>query len=166
MNEEVILVDEHDTPLGTMEKIEAHKKGVLHRAFSVFIFNSKNELLLQQRAFTKYHSAGLWTNTCCSHPRAGEDNKAAAIRRLREEMGIETDLQYKTNFIYKILFNNGLTEHEYDHIYTGYSNHSPIINKEEVNAYRWESIEKLKEQIKTQPEQFTYWFRLAMEKIF
>lgn len=166
MREEVILVNERDEPLGLMEKMEAHKKGILHRAFSVFIFNSNNQLLLQQRALTKYHSAGLWTNTCCSHPRSGENTLAAAHRRLKEEMGIEIPLSYKTQFIYKTAFDNGLTEHELDHVFVGYSDVNPVINSEEVNSYRWQNIEELKREIHSSPEQFTSWFRIALDKIF
>src|SRR5688572_19216713 len=120
-----------------MEKMEAHEKGLLHRAFSVFIFNDKGEMLLQQRALNKYHSGGLWTNACCSHPRPGEDTLQAAKRRLQEEMGIETPLTLKTSFTYKTAFENGLTEHEFDHIFTGTFNGEPNINSTEVNSYCW-----------------------------
>jgi isopentenyl-diphosphate Delta-isomerase len=164
--EEVILVDENDLALGRMEKLEAHQKGVLHRAFSVFIFNSKNELLIQRRALSKYHSAGLWTNTCCSHPRPGEETLSAAKRRLNEEMGMTSELTYKTHFIYKTEFDNSLIEHEFDHVYTGVSDVTPIINKEEVDSYKWLSLNELKSQIESHPEQFTSWFKIAMEKLF
>lgn len=164
--EEVILVDKSDRALGTMEKTEAHRKGVLHRAFSVFIFNSKKELLLQQRALNKYHSAGLWTNTCCSHPRPGEDTLLAARRRLREEMGLETELTFKTSFVYRTEFENGMTEHEFDHVFTGKSNNDPIINVEEVCAYRWLAADAVKTEIRSQPEKFTSWFRIAMDTLF
>lgn len=166
MREEVILVDESDKPVGTMEKMEAHTKGLLHRAFSIFIFNSKNEILLQQRALTKYHSAGLWTNTCCSHPRPGEDTLAAAIRRLEEEMGMQTKLEYKTSFIYKTKFDNDLTEYEFDHVFIGTTDLKPVLNKEEVHAFKWLSPEKIKEEIRATPEAFTSWFKIAMEKLF
>lgn len=166
MREEVILVNEHDEPVGLMEKMEAHEKGILHRAFSVFIFNSKNELLLQRRALSKYHSAGLWTNTCCSHPRSGEETLAAAYRRLKEEMGIEVALNYKTQFIYKSEFDNGLTEHELDHVFVGYSDTNPLINSEEVHSYQWRNLSELKQEIRSSPEQFTSWFRIALDKIF
>lgn len=164
--EEVILVDISDNAIGRMEKLEAHQKGVLHRAFSVFIFNENNELLLQRRALTKYHSAGLWTNTCCSHPRPGEETISAANRRLKEEMGMEVNLSFKTSFIYKTEFENGLTEHEFDHIYTGNSNINPIINTEEVHSFEWLSTESIKERIKNKPEEFTSWFKIAMERLF
>ncbi|TAE84394.1 MAG: isopentenyl-diphosphate Delta-isomerase [Bacteroidetes bacterium] len=163
MHEFVILVDDQNNEIGVMEKQEAHEKALLHRAFSVFIFNDKRELLLQQRALTKYHSAGLWTNTCCSHPRIGEQTKDAAQRRLKEEMGIETPLLEKGTFIYKAAFDNGLTEHELDFIYTGTYNHAPIINTQEVNAYRWLSLEKVQEDIALYPDNYTVWFKIILE---
>src|SRR5688572_11010720 len=123
--EEVVLVDASDKVVGTMEKMEVHEKGLLHRAFSVFVFNSKRELLMQQRALQKYHSAGLWTNTCCSHPRPGEETISAAKRRLKEEMGLEIELESQFSFIYKTTFGNGLTEHEYDHVYFGFTDQPP-----------------------------------------
>ncbi|WP_317898351.1 isopentenyl-diphosphate Delta-isomerase [Aurantibacillus circumpalustris] len=166
MKEEVILVDLYDNAIGKMEKLEAHKQGVLHRAFSVFIFNSKKELLIQQRALTKYHSAALWTNTCCSHPRPGESIYDAAKRRLMEEMGMETELEYKSHFIYKTKFNNDLTEHEFDHVFVGASDLKPEINKVEVNAYKYLSLDEIKNEIKNKPEEFTSWFKIAIEKLF
>lgn len=164
--DQVILVDEQDKPIGNMGKLEAHQKGHLHRAFSVFIFNSKNQLLLQRRALTKYHSAGLWTNTCCSHPRPNEDTLTAANRRLNEEMGMQTNLTHKTSFIYKTNFDNGLTEHEFDHVFIGKSDSNPIINPEEVDSFKWISLEELKANIKTNPELYTSWFKIALEKVF
>jgi isopentenyl-diphosphate Delta-isomerase len=164
--EMVILVDENDRQLGTMEKMEAHRKGILHRAFSVFIFNPAGEMLLQRRAADKYHSPGLLTNTCCSHPRPGESTADAASRRLIEEMGIKADLRHKTSFIYKTRFDNALTEHEFDHVFFGVTNKSPVINRHEVQEYCWMKIENIKEEIKRNPEQFTSWFRIAMEKLF
>jgi isopentenyl-diphosphate Delta-isomerase len=166
MLDEVILVDEKDAPCGTMEKMEAHRKGVLHRAFSVFIFNSKGEMLLQQRAFSKYHSGGLFSNACCSHPRPGEDTLDAAHRRLKEEMGIETELHYKTSFVYRATFENGLTEHEYDPVYTGVCDDEPAINPFEVASYKWLDADELKKEIGLHPERFSYWFRMAIEKLF
>jgi len=166
MLEEVILVDEKDTPTGTMEKMEAHKTGALHRAFSIFIFNSNGEMLLQQRAFSKYHSGGLFSNACCSHPRPGEDTLAAAHRRLKEEIGIETELHYKTSFIYKTTFENGLTEHEYDHVYTGVSDEEPALNPFEVASYKWLNLEELRAELADHPQRFSYWFRMAVEKLF
>lgn len=164
--ETVILVDAFDNEIGVMEKMEAHQKGLLHRAFSVFIFNSKNELLLQRRALSKYHSAGLWTNTCCSHPRPGEETLAAAKRRLMEEMGIEASLNLKTHFTYKTIFENDLIEHEFDYVFFGNAESNPIINLEEVDAYKWESVEKIRANMRKNPEEFTTWFKIAMEKIF
>lgn len=166
VTEEVILVNEQDQALGTMEKMEAHENGLLHRAFSVFIFNSKKELLLQQRALSKYHSPGLWTNTCCSHPRPAEETDDAALRRLNEEMGMQAHLKHMTSFVYKTKFENGLTEHEYDHIYTGESEDEPRINSEEVNAYKWMSLDKIKSDLKSNPDSYTFWFKLAIDKIF
>ncbi|MDI1356409.1 MAG: isopentenyl-diphosphate Delta-isomerase [bacterium] len=166
MMEEVILVDKEDRETGTMEKMEAHEKGILHRAFSVFIFNSNNELLLQQRALDKYHSAGLWTNTCCSHPRPGEDTLVAAKRRLREEMGMEADLQFKTSFMYRSDYENGMIEHELDHVFVGNSNAVPHINPLEVENYSWLEVGELKKKIADRPAEFTSWFKIAMEKLF
>lgn len=162
----VILVDEQDNDIGVMEKLQAHQQGLLHRAFSVFIFNDKEELLLQQRALSKYHSAGLWTNTCCSHPRPNETIKDAANRRLFEEMGISCDLKIKTNFIYKTPFENGLTEHEYDYVLVGYTNQNPQINKEEVENFKWMSVLDIKNDIISNPHHYTSWFKIALEKAF
>ena len=166
MKEEVILVNEKDESIGSMEKMEAHEKGLLHRAFSVFIFNTKGEMLLQRRALDKYHSPGLWTNTCCSHPRPGENNPDAAARRLKEEMGMEAILTFKTSFIYKTEFDNGLTEHEFDHVFTGIIDQDPVINENEVLEFAWRNIEDLKNSIARTPELYTTWFRIAMEKVF
>ena|SRR5436190_4252503 len=166
IEEEVILVDEQDHETGTMEKMEAHRKGLLHRAFSVFIFNSRGEMLLQRRSMAKYHSGGLWTNACCSHPRPGEGTGEAAQRRLMEEMGLNTDLEFRTSFVYRAQFTNGLTEHEFDHVYTGKSDLDPVVNPDEVDEFMWRDPEVIKEMIRTQPGQFSYWFRVAMDKIF
>ncbi len=157
--EHVILVDEYDTELGTMEKMEAHLKGELHRAFSVIIMNGKGEMLLQQRALHKYHSGGLWTNACCSHPRPGESIITAANRRLQEEMGLKTVLQIKSHFIYKASFENGLTEHELDYVLVGNSDLEPLINPDEVNDFKWIAIDTLKMSIVSYPELYTVWFR-------
>ncbi|MDN3585802.1 isopentenyl-diphosphate Delta-isomerase [Pedobacter aquatilis] len=165
MEEEVILVDTFDIPIGKMEKLEAHVKGLLHRAFSVFIFNSKNELLLQQRAKDKYHSSGLWTNTCCSHPRWGESNLDAAIRRLKEEMGMQCDLRYGFNFIYKSEFEDGLIEHELDHVFFGISDELPIINKTEVESFRYLSLAELQNEIKNNPTNYTTWLKICLERV-
>lgn len=164
--EKVILVNEQDEQIGLMPKMEAHEKALLHRAFSVFVFNDKNELMLQQRALGKYHSPGLWTNTCCSHQREGETNLAAGKRRLQEEMGFVTKLEEKTSFIYKAPFDNGLTEHELDHILVGTYNGTPTINKEEVASWKWMPLERVKDDIKEHPEYYTAWFKIIFDKFY
>ena len=166
VEDKVILVDSNDNQIGLMPKLEAHKKGVLHRAFSVFIFNNDGELMLQRRALTKYHSPGLWTNTCCSHQRDGETNIISGKRRLNEEMGFDTELFEKTSFIYKAKFDNGLTEHEFDHVLVGNYNHSPIINSNEVDSWKWMSMENVKKDIKDHPENYTAWFKIIFEKYY
>ena len=166
MNEMVILVDKHDNQLGLMEKIEAHKKAVLHRAFSVFILNDNNELLIQQRALSKYHSPALWTNTCCSHPRDGESVLDAGARRLKEEMGFETKLDSLLSFVYRAKFDNGLTEHEFDHVLFGYYNDDPSINKLEVMDWKWVNLDFLKNDIITNSELYTIWFKIIFEKFY
>jgi len=167
MNEEqVILVDENDNAIGLMPKLEAHQKAVLHRAFSVFIFNDKNELMLQQRAMHKYHSPGLWTNTCCSHQRDGETNIEAGRRRLKEEMGFVTDLQETISFIYKAPFENGLTEHEFDHVMIGYYNGEPKINMYEVANWKWMTLEEVKLDIAAHPDLYTEWFKIIFDKFY
>jgi len=163
-NDYVILVDEQDNEIGVMEKLRAHELGKLHRAFSVFIFNDKKELLLQQRAINKYHSGGLWTNTCCSHPSPNETIKDAANRRLYEEMGMTCDLKIINNFIYKTEFENGLIEHEFDYILTGISNSTPQINKTEVETYKWQQISEIQNDINLNPNKFTTWFKIAIQK--
>ena len=166
MNEMVILVDKHDNQLGLMEKIEAHKKAVLHRAFSVFILNDNNELLIQRRALSKYHSPALWTNTCCSHPRDGESVLDAGARRLKEEMGFETNLDSLLSFIYRAKFDNGLTEHEFDHVLFGYYNDDPSINKLEVMDWKWVNLDFLKNDIITNSDLYTIWFKIIFEKFY
>lgn len=165
MIEHVILVDEKDNELGIMPKLQAHQQGLLHRAFSVFIFNSKGEFLLQQRAFSKYHSQGLWTNTCCSHPRKNEPTSIAAHRRLKEEMGIECYLEKKFDFVYKTSFDNGLMEHEFDHVYFGKSDMLPQINKNEVHSWNYLTMEEIEHQLKNDSEKFTSWFKLCFDKV-
>ncbi|MGO2102383.1 isopentenyl-diphosphate Delta-isomerase [Psychroflexus halocasei] len=160
----VILVDENDQELGLMEKIEAHEKALLHRAFSVFIYNDNGELMLQQRALGKYHTPGLWTNTCCSHQIKGETNIEAGKRRLQEEMGFTTNLEETSSFIYKAPFDNGLTEHEYDYMMVGYYNNTPDVNPEEVNDWKWISLDDLKLDIEKNPNNYTAWFRIIFEK--
>ena len=164
--ENVILVNENDEPIGLMPKLEAHEKAVLHRAFSVFILNEKNQLMLQQRAHHKYHSPLLWTNTCCSHQREGESNLQAGNRRLREEMGFQAELKELFHFIYKAPFDNGLTEHELDHVMIGYYNENPVINPEEVEAWKWMDIEAVKEDISVHPELYTVWFKIIFEEFY
>lgn len=161
--EYVILVDENDQEIGIMEKHEAHEKALLHRAFSVFVFNEKKELLLQQRALTKYHSAGLWTNTCCSHPRVGETIEQAAHRRLKEEMGFDCVLITKTSFIYKAAFENGLTEHEFDHILVGNYNGKICINLAEVKNFKWINLEELKRDLLQNSQNYTAWFKIIFD---
>ncbi|WP_242205675.1 isopentenyl-diphosphate Delta-isomerase [Aestuariivivens insulae] len=164
--EKVILVNEKDEPIGLMPKMEAHEKALLHRAFSVFVFNDNNELMLQQRALGKYHSPGLWTNTCCSHQREGETNIEAGKRRLQEEMGFVTELEDSISFIYKAPFDNGLTEHEYDHVLLGKYNDMPVINKEEVADWKWMPLEAVREDIKKQPGIYTEWFKVIFDKFY
>ena len=166
IEEKVILVNELDEQIGLMPKMEAHEKALLHRAFSVFVFNNKNELMLQQRALSKYHSPGLWTNTCCSHQRDGEHNIEAGKRRLQEEMGFVTDLKETTSFIYKAPFDNGLTEHEYDHVLVGYYNETPTINIEEVADWKWIPLEEVKVDISLNPEIYTEWFKIIFSKFY
>jgi isopentenyl-diphosphate delta-isomerase len=146
--------------------MEAHEKACLHRAFSVFVMNDQGELLLQQRAASKYHSPLLWANTCCSHQRDGESNLAAGKRRLKEEMGFETDLKEVFSFVYKAPFDNGLTEHELDHVMLGSYNNAPIINKEEVESYKWMTPSAVKVDMRKQPEIYTAWFKIIFEKFY
>jgi len=164
-NEEVILVDENDNVIGFMEKMEAHLKGVMHRAFSVFIFNSSGEMLLQQRAIGKYHSAGLWSNACCSHPYPGEDIEMAAQRRLNEEMGFKTSLEKLFDFVYKASFGNELIENEFDHVFVGKYEGEININPQEVNDYSFKSVKAIKQELKEKPETYTAWFHIAFPKI-
>ncbi len=167
--EKVVLVDEYNVVLGTMEKLEAHQKGLLHRAFSVLLYNEAREMLIQRRALGKYHTPGLWTNACCSHPREGEEATAAASRRLREELGIEIPpegLQVKGHFVYKASFDNGLTEHEYDTMVVGhFDGMVENFNPEEVGAVRWIDMETLKLEIKENPEKFTPWFKEIIKRV-
>ncbi len=164
--EQVILVNEKDEKIGLMPKMEAHKKALLHRAFSVFIFNDKNELMLQQRALHKYHSPGLWTNTCCSHQRDGESTIDAGRRRLHEEMGFTTYLEETTSFIYKAPFDNGLTEHEFDHIIVGTYNETPFINEDEVASWKWMALDAVKKDIKKSPSLYSEWFKIIFDKFY
>ena len=159
--EQVILVNPQDEPIGVMEKMEAHQKGLLHRAFSVFVFNKKGEMLLQQRAKEKYHSGGLWTNTCCSHPAPGESTDAAAVRRLQEEMGFQTPLKESFSFMYKTTFDNGLTEHEIDHVFIGEYEDAIEPNPAEVEHYEYRTMDNIRDAIQHTPHLFTSWFKIA-----
>lgn len=162
---QVILVNEADEPIGTMGKMQAHEEGLLHRAFSIFIFNSDGDMLLQQRALSKYHSGGLWTNACCSHPLPGEDTIVAANRRLKEEMGFETSLHKAFSFLYKTIFDNGLTEHEVDHVYTGIFEGEIKPDAQEVSNYGFYSMRTIREAIQKEPHQYTSWFKIAFPKL-
>lgn len=163
---EVQLVDSSDNEVGSMEKLKAHKEGLLHRAISVLIFNSSGELLLQRRALHKYHSAGLWTNTCCSHPYPKENTASAAKRRLREEMNIETPLIFAFKFSYKVGFQNGLIENELDHVFIGFSDETPHINTDEAMGFKWINPKDLKRDIELSPENYTFWFKIIMNEHF
>ena len=161
----VVLVDEQDNAIGTMEKQQAHVEGVLHRAFSIFIFNSDKKLLLQKRASSKYHCGGMWTNTCCSHPRETENTIDAAHRRLQEEMGMHCELKPIFSFVYKAEFENGLTEHEFDHVFFGESNQTPTLNLEEVEDFRYVGMEEIQIEINENPAHFTPWFLIALDRV-
>lgn len=162
--EYVVLVDENDAQIGLMEKREAHEKGLLHRAFSVLIFNDKGEMLIHQRATDKYHCGGLWTNACCSHPREGESVTDAAERRLQEEMGFSVKTFQTHEFIYKAKFSNGLTEHEYDYVLIGIYNETPKPNPKEVQDFKYISLEALNKEINTSADKFTPWFKIIIEE--
>ena len=161
----VILVDENDVPTGEMGKMAAHEQGLLHRAFSIFIFNKRGELLLQKRAASKYHSGGLWTNTCCSHPRPGESVMDAAHRKLIQEVGFDCELKEVFHFTYHAELDKGLTEHEFDHVLFGIYENDPILNPEEAEDFLWVSMEHLEADIKQNPESYTVWFRICFEKV-
>ena len=162
--ENVVLVNREDEVLGLMEKQEAHVAGLLHRAFSVFVFNNENQLLIQKRAEDKYHSPGLWTNTCCSHPREGETYAEGASRRLQEEMGFECPLEYVFDFIYKADVGDGLTEHELDYVFRGTFNGSPVVNRNEVSEYKWIDFEELKLDVEENPDKYTRWFQIIFKE--
>ena len=164
MVEHVVLVDAQDRQVGTMEKMEAHEKGVLHRAFSVFLFDNAGQLIIQQRAWTKYHSPGLWANTCCSHPRENEPIIEAGKRRLKEEMGMDADLRPLFSFIYKADMGNGLIEHELDHVLVGYANTEPHINLQEVASYRSMRLEDIQMDLQRRPERYTEWFKIVFDR--
>ena len=164
--EKVVLVDKNDNKLGLMPKMEAHLKGKLHRAFSVIIFNTQGKILLQKRASTKYHTPNLWSNTCCSHQRDGESNLEAGTRRLNEEMGFVCKLTETTSFIYKASFDNGLTEHEFDHVLVGNYNGEPQINTDEVASWKWMLLEDIKKDIAKNPSSYTAWFKIIFNKYY
>ncbi|KAA6441273.1 isopentenyl-diphosphate Delta-isomerase [Dyadobacter flavalbus] len=165
MNDQVVLVNEDDVEVGLMPKLEAHQKGVLHRAFSVFIFNSEGEMLLQQRAFGKYHSEGLWSNTCCSHPLPDESAHDGAVRRLQQEMGIEAELQFLFTFQYHVNLENGLAENELDHVFWGISDAVPEINTLEVSNYKYIRMEELKADLIRNPESYTEWLKICLSEV-
>lgn len=165
MEERVILVDEDDQEIGIAEKLNAHREGKLHRAFSIFVFNSEGKLLLQNRAGAKYHSGGLWSNTCCSHPRPEEHVGKAAHRRLQEEMGFDCDLQEIFSFIYKVKLNNDLFEHEYDRVFVGKFDGEPSPNPKEVDDWKWICLEELRKDIQENPGSYTYWLRICIDKV-
>lgn len=160
--EQVILVNESDEAIGTMDKLEAHLKGALHRAFSILLFNSRGEVLLQKRSWKKYHSPGLWTNTCCSHPGPGETLETATTRKLAQEMGITADIDFAYKFTYKVNLENGLIEHECDHVFVGKFEGVPIINLEEVEDWRFAPIDQLRKDVLATPGLYTQWFRLIL----
>ncbi|NMM48140.1 isopentenyl-diphosphate Delta-isomerase [Marinigracilibium pacificum] len=164
MEDQLIVVNEKDEIVGYGEKMPIHKEGLLHRAFSIFVLNDKNELLLQQRALHKYHSAGLWANTCCSHPIKGEDQEITIHRRLQEEMGFDCHLEKIFDFIYKTEFGNGLTEYEFDHVYLGRYNNDPIPNPDEVASFKWIHIDDIKNDMNNNPDQYAYWTKFAIDK--
>lgn len=164
MKDLVILVDKSDREIGTMEKMAAHQKGLLHRCFSIFIFNGKGEVMLQKRAKSKYHSGGLWTNTCCSHPRPREDVEDAAHRRLREEMGFDCELREEFYFLYRARLGD-LSEHEYDHVFFGRYDKTPIINTEEADGWKWESFDNLVRDLHENSNNYTVWVKIAVSEI-
>lgn len=164
MAEQVVLVDDKDNEIGLMEKIEAHRKALLHRAFSVFVMNDAGEIMMQQRAHEKYHSGGLWTNTCCSHPRQGESAEEAAHRRLQEEMGFDCPVEKLFEFVYKAEFDNGLTEHEYDHLFVGHYNGVPKLNPDEAAAWKWMTADEVERDLVLNPQDYTAWFKIIFER--
>jgi len=164
-NDLIILVNEDDEQIGIQDKFSVHQLGLLHRAFSVFVFNSKNELLLQQRADGKYHSPGLWTNTCCSHPIPGERTVDACKRRLMEEMSLKCDLRHVFSFTYRCKFSNGLIENEFDHVYVGYSDNIPLLNKNEAKNWKYITINDLEREIELQPGNFTEWLKICLPRL-
>lgn len=165
MLHQIAIVNKNDEIIGYRDKLEVHEQGLLHRAFSIFIFNDKKEMLLQQRAFSKYHSPGLWTNACCSHAVEGEGFNNTIHSRLVEEMGMDCDLFFKFSFQYRFAFDNGLIENEIDHVFLGFCSNNPVPNTEEVHDYRWVSISEIRQEIVSKPENFTYWFKFIFERV-
>lgn len=163
--EMLILVNEQDEQIGEMEKMEAHRKGLLHRAFSVFLFNAKGEVMMQQRSLEKYHSPGLWSNTCCSHPHVGESLQEAVHRRLMEEMGLQADTQHVYSFIYKADFDNGLCEHEFDHVFVGFCDELPQINPSEVAAWKFISIDDLQKDLHEKASEYSVWLKICFSDV-
>jgi isopentenyl-diphosphate Delta-isomerase len=163
--QEVILVNEQDEQIGTMGKMEAHRKAHLHRAFSIFIFNARGEMLIQRRALNKYHSGGLWTNACCSHPMPGEDTADAAKRRLREELGFETPLHKAFSFVYQAGFDNGLIEYEFDHVFIGHYDGDIKANPDEVSDYTYKPVAEIRHTMSSHPHKYTEWFKIALPRL-
>lgn len=161
----VILVDEKDNPVGREEKLEAHRQGKLHRAFSIYVFNKQGQLMLQKRHSAKYHSGGLWTNTCCGHPRPGESLSEAAHRRLKDEMGFDCELKEAFSFIYKVPLDKGLTEHEYLHIFICNFEGTPVINEEEAEGWKWMDFKELCRDMRKNPQAYTKWFQLTIDRL-
>ena len=165
LEEKVVLVDIYDRQIGVIEKLQAHRQGLLHRAFSIFVLNSQGQLLLQKRAIHKYHSGGLWTNTCCSHPRPDELTDLAVHRRLQEEMGFDCEIHKIFDFIYKAKLDQGLTEHEFDHVFAGTFNANPKINHAEVESWKWMHLDDIAADMELDPEKYTVWFKIAFERV-
>lgn len=165
MKEEIILVDESDREVGSTGKLEAHQQGLLHRAFSIFVFNSDGKMLLQKRSRTKYHSDGLWSNTCCSHPRPGHAIESEAQRKLLQEMGFVCPLERAFHFTYRVVFNYNLIEHEVDHVFIGRYDGDPVPNPEEADDWKWMDVEDLKDQLQQHPEQYSYWLKICIEQV-
>jgi len=165
MPEYILIVDEKDNVIGKGEKIRIHREGKLHRAFSIFVFNSKGELLLQKRAESKYHSSGLWTNTCCSHQRDGETLEEAVHRRLKEEMGFDCELREVFTFTYRVKFDDGLFENEYDHVFFGKFDGRPDPNPKEVDDWKWVSLEELRKDVQKNPDDYTYWLKVSIDRV-
>ena len=163
--EQIILVDKDDIQIGTMGKLEAHEKGLLHRAFSIIVKNNKGEMMLQKRAIGKYHSGGLWTNTCCGHPRDGEELISAVHRRLKEEMGFDCPLNEIFSFIYQADLDKGLKENEFLHVFSGEYNNAPVLNPLEADGWKWITRDELDRDVENNPNSYTYWFKIVLEKI-